>query len=208
MRPRCAQSQGRITCRGMSCETRHCVQAYVRKMAICLLDISSKSGSPSSLELLQRCSLELTGFFTCYWCSNPQHVAIVHSLNMQTGLAFQEKPPEIVHEDLLVGNACLIACRQLTTTLLKNNAYMREMQPRSRQMLATGQSMQMADACKWQMHAMADARIGRCKQWQMNAMADASNGSCMQTADACKRQLTLAKSIAQDLCAHHIPPQC
>lgn len=95
----------------MSFETRHCVQAYVRKMAICLLDISGNSGNPSSLELLQRCSLELTGFFICYWCSNPQHVAIVHALNMQTGLAFQENAPEILHEDLLVGNACLTACK-------------------------------------------------------------------------------------------------
>lgn len=87
---------------------RRCVQAYIRKMAICLLDISSDSGSPSSLEVLQRCSLELTGFFVCYWCSSAQHVAIVHSMNMQTGLTFQETPPEILHEDLLVGTACLI----------------------------------------------------------------------------------------------------
>ena len=86
---------------------RRCVQAYIRKMAICLLDISSDSGSPS-LEMLQRCSLELTGFFVCYWCSSAQHVAIVHSMNMQTGLTFQETPPEILHEDLLVGTACLI----------------------------------------------------------------------------------------------------
>ena len=96
------------------------VQGYVRKLAIYLLDISSESGSPSSLALLQRCTLELTGFFVCYWCCNPQHVATLHSLNMQTGLPFEESPPEDLHEDLLVGNACI--CKVHALAWSKANA--------------------------------------------------------------------------------------
>ena len=79
----------------------------MRKMATCLLDISSASGSPASLELLQRCSLELTGFFVCYWCCNPQDVATLQSVDMQTGFACEDNSPDVLHEDLLVGNACI-----------------------------------------------------------------------------------------------------
>ena len=84
------------------------LQGYVRKLGLCLLDISSDNGSPSSLDQLQRCSLEMTGLFVCYWCCNPQHVAILHSTNMQNGLPYEEAPPELRPEDLLVGNACTL----------------------------------------------------------------------------------------------------
>lgn len=81
------------------------VQEYVRKMSLCLLDISSDSSSPS-LEQLQRFSLELTGIFVSFWIGNPQHIAMLQSVNMQTGLLFDEPPPENLHEDLLVRIAC------------------------------------------------------------------------------------------------------
>lgn len=77
------------------------MQVYVRKMSICLLDISDDSDS-SSLEQLQCFSLELTGLFVSFWIANPQHIVMLHSVNMQTGQVFQEAAPEKLHKNLLV----------------------------------------------------------------------------------------------------------
>ena len=88
------------------------VQLYVRKMSICLLDIQDSINS-GSLEQLQRFSLELSGLFVSFWIANPQHIAMLHSVNMQTGQVFQEAAPENLHKDLLVCNAdvlCFSRC--------------------------------------------------------------------------------------------------
>ena len=84
------------------------MQAFARKMAVCLLDVSDDSVSSNpSLASLQRWSLECSGLAICFCLGNPDAVTHLNSLNMQTGELFQAPAPDNFHEKLLVSKTAL-----------------------------------------------------------------------------------------------------
>ena len=84
------------------------MQAFARKMAVCLLDVSDDSVSTNaSLVSLQRWSLQCSGLAICFCLGNPDAVTHLNSLNMQTGELFQTPAPDGFHEKLLVSKTAL-----------------------------------------------------------------------------------------------------
>lgn len=84
------------------------MQAFARKMAVCLLDISDDSVSSNpSLVSLQRWSLECSGLAICFCLGNPDAVTHLNFLNTQTGELFQMPAPDGFHEKLLVSKTAL-----------------------------------------------------------------------------------------------------
>ena len=82
------------------------MQAFARKMAVCLLDVSDDSVSSNQLLVsLQRWSLECSGLAICFCLGNPDAVTHLKSLNMQTGELFQAPAPDNFHEKLVNKNA-------------------------------------------------------------------------------------------------------
>lgn len=84
------------------------LQAYVHKMAQCLLDISDDSESKSLLDL-QRYSLEMAGCFVCCWMSTAHKAAaaVKESLSVQSDQCpFGEGLPNNLYQDLLVSQPC------------------------------------------------------------------------------------------------------
>ena len=95
------------------------MQAFARKMAVCLLDVSDDSVSTNpSLVSLQRWSLECSGLAICFCLGNPDAVTHLNSLNMQTGALFQEPAPDNFHEGLLVSKIALCVGRTVGDHLL------------------------------------------------------------------------------------------
>ncbi len=85
------------------------MQAFARKMAVCLLDISDDSVSSNpSLVSLQRWSLECSGLAICFCLGNPDAVTHLNSLNTQTGELFQTPAPDGFHGKLLGEQDCLV----------------------------------------------------------------------------------------------------
>jgi len=85
------------------------LQAYVRKLALCLLDVSDEGNSDCpSLQKLQRWSLEATALFICFCIGNPEAVEILHNVNMQSGDVFLEPPPDDFHYSVLVSQRCIV----------------------------------------------------------------------------------------------------
>lgn len=84
-----------------------CMQAYARKQAKCLLDIegNTDSGNPA-LARLQLWSLELHALCVSFSIGSPKAHGILYLVNMQDGSLYQEPPPDSVHADLLVSQAC------------------------------------------------------------------------------------------------------
>ena len=82
------------------------LQAYVHRMAKCLLEISDDSESKFLLEL-QRYSLEITAVFVCCWISNAHKMAaaVTESLSTQHDCICQEGLPNDQYQDLLVNHS-------------------------------------------------------------------------------------------------------
>ena len=85
------------------------LQAYVHKMAQCLLDISDDSESKSLLDL-QRYSLEMAACFICCWMTSAHKAsaAVTESLSLRDELCSlqQEGLPNKLYQDLLVNATC------------------------------------------------------------------------------------------------------
>jgi len=79
------------------------LQAHVRKVAQCLLDVEGNSQvSHSALAEIHRLSVELTAVLICFSMGSPSNNGIIHSLNMENGTLFQEPPPDSNPDELLV----------------------------------------------------------------------------------------------------------
>lgn len=82
------------------------LQAHVRKVAQCLLDVEGNSeASHSALTEIHRLSVELTAVLICFSMGSPSNHGIIHSLNMETGTLFQEPPSDSNPDELLVRHA-------------------------------------------------------------------------------------------------------
>lgn len=79
------------------------LQAYVHRMAQCLLNISDDSNSKCLIDL-QRYSLEITAVFVCCWINNANKMAsaVTESLSTQHDCASLEGLPKDQYQDLLV----------------------------------------------------------------------------------------------------------
>ena len=83
-----------------------CLQAYVRKLAQCLLDVQSNSNHDNMATVhLRRWSLEVTALFVCFGMGNPRNIGVLHALNMADGSMFMDPPPHSAGGDLLVSKA-------------------------------------------------------------------------------------------------------
>ncbi len=93
------------------------LQAHVRKVAQCLLDVEGNSeASHSALAEIHRLSVELTAVLICFSMGSPSNNGIIHSLNMETGTLFQEPPPDSNPDELLVRHFPVLYCLSIHAT--------------------------------------------------------------------------------------------
>lgn len=87
------------------------LQAYVHKMAQCLLDISDDHESKSHLDL-QRYSLEMAACFVCCWMTTAHKAAaaVTESLSLRDDVCplQHEGLPNKLYKDLLVNTTCCV----------------------------------------------------------------------------------------------------
>ena len=93
------------------------LQAHVRKVAQCLLDVEGNSeAGHSALADIHRLSVELTAVLICFSMGSPSNNGIIHSLNMETRTLFQEPPPDSNPDELLVRHFPVLYCLSIHAT--------------------------------------------------------------------------------------------
>ena len=103
------KESGMSICTNRQLQTNHAsaLQAYVQKLAQCLLHVEDNTdGNHSSLTQLRQWSVEANAFFICFGMGSPRNKGILHSLNMEDGTLYQEPPPDNAAGELLVRCAC------------------------------------------------------------------------------------------------------